>query len=114
MASLPATCRRSTTTCISVYFGSRHREVRTVIDERWYVVVTSIFEPTPAVQAYATIARGRLVVVGDKKSPSEWHCDGVDYLAPETQNSLGYALADALPWNHYARKMLGYLRAAER
>jgi STELLO glycosyltransferases len=85
-----------------------------VIDERWYVVVTSIFEPTPAVRAYATIAHGRLVVVGDKKSPSEWHCEGVEYLGPETQNSLGYALADALPWNHYARKMLGYLRAAER
>ena len=85
-----------------------------MIDERRYVVITSIFPPTRAVKAYADVARDRLIVVGDKKSPDDWELTGTEFLAAERQRELGYALAEALPWNHYARKMLGYLRAAER
>jgi hypothetical protein len=79
-----------------------------------FIVITSIFAPSEAVQRFAELAEWRLVVVGDRKSPPEWSWPGVEYLAPERQPDLGYRLAEALPWNHYARKMIGYLWAIER
>ena len=57
---------------------------------------------------------GRLIVVGDKKTPASWSLPQVEYLAPQAQVEDGGALAKALPWNHYCRKMLGYLRAVRR
>lgn len=79
-----------------------------------FVVVTSIFEPTAAVRRLAAHAPGRFIVVGDKKTPAGWSVPQVDYLAPEAQLAGGGALAGALPWNHYSRKMLGYVRAVQR
>ncbi|WP_109313748.1 hypothetical protein [Ruegeria sp. AU67] len=53
-----------------------------------------------------------LVVVGDRKTPDNWSCDGAEYLSVERQLSLGFRLSDALPFDHYCRKMIGYLLAA--
>ena len=33
-------------------------------------------------------------------------------VSPATQLALGFGLTELLPWNHYARKMVGYLWAA--
>lgn len=77
-----------------------------------YVVVTSISPPTAAVRRFAERTPGRLIVVGDRKTPAGWSLPHADYLAPEAQVAGGGALAGVLPWNHYCRKMLGYLRAA--
>ncbi|MDX6451504.1 MAG: hypothetical protein QOH16_1553 [Gaiellaceae bacterium] len=79
-----------------------------------FIVITSIFEPSEAVRRFGELAGWRLVVVGDRKSPPTWSWPGVEYLSPEQQPGLGYRLSEALPWNHYARKMLGYLWALER
>ena len=79
-----------------------------------YLVVTSIFPPTPAVRAFAELADWRVVVVGDKKTPAGWAHDGVTYLSPADQEALGFETARLLPWNHYGRKMLGYLYAMSR
>ncbi len=49
-----------------------------------------------------------LVVVGDRKTPADWSCPPAQYLGPDASTG---ALAAALPWNHYSRKMLGYLHA---
>lgn len=76
-----------------------------------YIVITSIFAPTEAVLAFAKMKDYTLVVVGDKKSPANWNCENVIYLSVEKQNEMGYALNDALPYNHYSRKMIGYLYA---
>jgi hypothetical protein len=76
-----------------------------------YIVITSIFEPTEAVKAFAALPDYRLLVVGDKKSPAHWQWDGVKYLSVETQQNLPHALSAVLPYNHYSRKMLGYLEA---
>jgi hypothetical protein len=79
-----------------------------------FIVITSIFDPTEAVLAFAKMKEYTLVVVGDKKSPADWHCDNVVYLSVEQQNAMGYALNEALPYNHYSRKMLGYLYAIQQ
>lgn len=76
-----------------------------------YIVITSIFEPTEAVKAFASLSDYQLLVVGDKKSPADWQWDGVHYLSVDAQQSLPYALSAVLPYNHYSRKMLGYLEA---
>jgi hypothetical protein len=81
------------------------------------VVVTTIQAPTPS--AEALLARLRplgapLVVVGDAKGPAAYAEDGVVFLPLGRQRELGFALAGALPQNHYARKNLGYLEAIRR
>jgi hypothetical protein len=76
-----------------------------------FIVVTSIQAPTEAVRRMAAIPGWQMVVVGDRKTPSDWQCDGVVYLSVEDQARMGAATTDCLPFGHYARKNLGYLYA---
>jgi hypothetical protein len=76
-----------------------------------FIVITSIFAPTLAVRSFAALHDWKLLVVGDRKTPLDWKCDGVSYLSPDKQLESGCAIATALPWNHYARKMVGYVHA---
>lgn len=46
-----------------------------------------------------------------KKSPENWECDGVEYLSVDDQVDLDFHLLSKLPYNHYCRKMVGYLKA---
>jgi len=76
-----------------------------------FIIITSIFPPTAAVRAYAKLSEWQVVVVGDKKTPENWKCVGVTYLSSSDQERLGFRLIKRLPWNHYCRKMVGYLYA---
>ena len=78
-----------------------------------YVVITSIFAPTEAVAKIATVSDYQLVVAGDKKSPVSWQVDGVEYLSVADQEAQGFSLSTKLPFNHYGRKMMGYLHAIQ-
>lgn len=78
------------------------------------IVITTIFEPSEAVQVYAGLSDRQLIVVGDKKTRADWTCEGADYLSLERQGFVGPDLAKVLPYNHYCRKMFGYLMAAQR
>ena len=75
------------------------------------IVITSIFEPTEAVKAFSEIDNCNLIVVGDKKTPQNWHCENAEFLSVKTQEDLGFELSKILPYNHYCRKMIGYLKA---
>ena len=77
------------------------------------IVITSIFPPSQAVKAFARQDGWNLIVVGDRKSPHDWQWKNVTYLSPTRQTQLGYRLTKRLPWNHYGRKMIGYLYAME-
>ncbi|HEY0042285.1 MAG TPA: hypothetical protein VGB71_16550, partial [Flavisolibacter sp.] len=79
--------------------------------QRTSIVITSIFPPTEAVHAFAQMDDYDLVVAGDKKTPADWQCDSVSYLSIEKQESIGKHLNAVLPYNHYCRKMMGYLHA---
>lgn len=76
-----------------------------------FSVVTSIYPPTDAVRRLAGLDGYELVVVGDKKSPPDWSCPGATFLPAAEQAGLAYNVATLLPWNHYCRKMIGYLHA---
>lgn len=76
-----------------------------------FIVITSIFPPTKAVVSFAQIKDYQLIVVGDKKTPLDWRCEGVSFLSAVEQENCGSNLAAVLPWNHYCRKMVGYVQA---
>ena len=78
-----------------------------------FIVITSIYQPTEAVKAFCSKKGYRVIVVGDKKTPDDWVCQGADFIGAAEQVELGYALEPLLPHNHYCRKMLGYLRAVQ-
>lgn len=75
------------------------------------IVITSIYPPTEAVIAFSKMKNHKLVVVGDKKTPPDWQCGNVDYLPVEDHGNIGMHLNKVLPFNHYSRKMMGYLHA---
>ncbi len=75
------------------------------------IVITSIFEPTEAVQLFAQSGKHDLIVVGDKKSPENWTCEHAQFIAVKDQLALPFRLINELPFNHYSRKMIGYLLA---
>lgn len=78
-------------------------------------VITSIFPPSDGVRAFEAKAEiDRLIVVGDKKTPGDWACGRVDFWSLERQLDECGEIARRLPVNHYCRKNIGYLVAAER
>jgi hypothetical protein len=75
------------------------------------IVITSIYPPTEAVVAFSNMTDYNLIVVGDKKTPANWQCNSVEFLSVDAQNGVGTHLNKVLPFNHYCRKMLGYVKA---
>jgi hypothetical protein len=76
-----------------------------------FIVITSIYHPTEAIQLYANIQNTNVVVVGDRKTPEVWRHEKVRYISIKEQESSDYRIARKLPYNHYSRKMFGYLYA---
>jgi hypothetical protein len=79
--------------------------------QRSFIVITSIFAPTKAVKKFASLSDYKLVVAGDKKSPANWEEANVTYLSVADQEAAGFRMSEKLPFNHYGRKMVGYLHA---
>lgn len=77
------------------------------------IVITSIFAPTEAVNSFSEMSEYHLIVVGDKKTPKDWYCNNVEYISITEQDNMGFKLIKTLPYNHYCRKMLGYLKAIQ-
>jgi hypothetical protein len=76
-----------------------------------FIIITSIYEPSEAVKKFATWKGWQVVVVGDRKTPKDWSCEGVKLLSIDEQYELFPALAKSIPENTYTRKTLGYLYA---
>jgi len=77
-------------------------------------VVTSIQSPTVSLRALAHAASHAgmgLVVIGDRKSPSQFALEGARFWPIAEQQRLDFDLVRRLPENHYARKNVGYLLA---
>jgi hypothetical protein len=75
------------------------------------IVITSIFAPTEAARRFASQDGWQLIVAGDRKTPADWECGSAIYLSPEAQENRGWKIGAVLPWNHYCRKLTGYLEA---
>ncbi|MBK8742585.1 MAG: DUF288 domain-containing protein [Betaproteobacteria bacterium] len=81
------------------------------------IVITSIQPPTPSVVAMTAKAAQigmRVIVVGDRKTPSVTWPNGVDFISLSDQSDLPYSLPTKLPIDHYSRKNIGYLIAVSR
>lgn len=77
-------------------------------------IVTTIQAPTDSLRRLAeAVGRvgGRLVVVGDTRTPAEFQLNGADFLSIASQLASGARFALELPTGHYARKNLGYVAA---
>ncbi len=76
-------------------------------------VITSIFPPTSSVASFAlSPAFDQVIVVGDLKSPEDYDLPGTRFIPVNEQRTLAWRSLAALPFNHYCRKMIGYLEAA--
>lgn len=75
------------------------------------IVITSIYAPTKGVVLFSKMNGHQLIVVGDAKTPRNWHRKNVAYLPLNEQEKKGFCLGKTLPQNHYCRKMIGYLYA---
>jgi hypothetical protein len=76
-----------------------------------FIIITSINYPTKALRAFSQFTDWNIVVVADRKTPKDWQLDNVKVLTVEEQEALPLETVKFLPWNHYARKNLGYLYA---
>ena len=77
------------------------------------VVITTIHPPGKATLAFGRLPGWRLVVAADRKTPDGWRQAGCRFIAEKDQRALSYGICKQLPWNHYSRKMIGYLVAIE-
>ena len=76
------------------------------------IIITSINPPTQAVQKIAKDCPDwDFIVVGDKKTPADWHWDNALLLSVADQAAMDSTYAAACPFNHYARKNIGYIKA---
>jgi hypothetical protein len=78
------------------------------------LVITTISAPNPALLQIAEGCRQhaiRMIVIGDSKSPADFHIPGVDFYDLKAQRDSGLSYANICPECHYARKNIGYLLA---
>lgn len=76
------------------------------------IVVTSINYPTKGLKKISDCCQNwNLIVVADKKTPTDWEYDGITLLSTEEQESIKSEFIQKLPFNHYSRKNIGYLQA---
>src|SRR6056297_3221617 len=75
------------------------------------IVITTINEKTKAITEFEKFSDWHVVIVGDKKSKPIENNVNLTYLSVQDQKKLGFSIVDALPFNHYTRKNIGYLYA---
>jgi hypothetical protein len=79
-----------------------------------FIVITTINSPTDSVKAFSQKEGYHLIVVGDKKTPVGWNSPNTKFISALEQDRLDAKWMKYLPWNHYSRKMVGYLHAIEK
>ncbi len=76
-----------------------------------FIIITTIFPPSEGLRLFSKQTNHELIVVGDKKTDKNWACEGAGFLSLKQQQKIGRYLKKKLPFNHYSRKMMGYLHA---
>ena len=79
-----------------------------------FIVITSIFKPSEAIEKFSALKDYHLVVVGDKKNIAGWEYNNCTFLNVDAQTTLAPSLANAIPFNNYGRKMIGYIYAMQQ
>lgn len=80
-----------------------------------YSVITTINEPSECVSELAAKHQEfnltDIIIVGDKKGPSQYDLRSTALLSIDKQLEKYNEIANLIPYNHYARKNIGYLHA---
>jgi hypothetical protein len=77
------------------------------------IVTTTINPPTEAIEAFQALPDWDLVVIGDKKTPRDYHLTRGVYVTPEEQDKYDSALSEAIGWNCIQRRSFGLLWAKD-
>lgn len=75
------------------------------------IITTTINPPTEAVLKFDAMEGWDLVVIGDRKTPSDYKLKRGTYVTPQEQESYDKALSDAIGWNCIQRRSFGMLWA---
>jgi hypothetical protein len=79
-----------------------------------YIVITTINPKSEGIDRFESFDDWKIVLVGDNKSQAIKSSRNLIFLSIEKQQDLGYKFFELCPYNHYARKNLGYLYAIEQ
>ncbi|NEO34785.1 MAG: DUF288 domain-containing protein [Moorea sp. SIOASIH] len=74
-----------------------------------YIIVTTINDKTEGISHFEQFQDWHIVLVGDCKTPAIDSSANLTFLSVSEQEKLGYELVKHCPYNHYARKNIGYL-----
>jgi hypothetical protein len=88
----------------------------TRLNTKTICVMTTIQPPGDCTRALAAKLASHgipLLVVGDRKGPSEFRLPGTTFVPLSDQARLAFSLSRLLPLNHYSRKNLAYLLAMQ-
>ena len=79
-----------------------------------FIVITTIHGKTDAIRSFEKKDGWHIVLVGDQKTPSINSSRNLTFLSVNDQEKLGYDFIKYCPYNHYARKNIGYLYAIQQ
>jgi hypothetical protein len=77
------------------------------------IVTTTINPPTKAIKLFDSLPEWHLIVVGDLKTPADYHLGYGTYLSPKEQEKIDKTLSDLIGWNCIQRRNFGLLVAHE-
>ena len=75
------------------------------------IVTTTINPPTKAVKLFQAMKDWDLVVIGDRKTPKDYHLERGIYMGPARQEKYDKELSDAIGWDCIQRRNFGLLVA---
>jgi hypothetical protein len=75
------------------------------------VIITTINSPTESIIKHINNPKYTVIIVGDKKTPTDYSYLNCIFLDIHLQTKLYPELSSLIPYNHYARKNIGYLYA---
>ena len=80
-------------------------------EKKTIAVLTTINQPKNKVGDWLEITKNKTIVVGDNKTPQDWHHDKCTYYSMSDQKKSEFQISLKLPENNYTRKNLAYLFA---
>lgn len=76
-----------------------------------FIVITTIHSKSQGINRFEQMDDWHVILVADKKSVPIESSRNLTFLSLEDQNDLGYKMTEVCPYDHYARKNIGYIYA---
>jgi hypothetical protein len=79
-----------------------------------YIIITTIHPKSAGIAKFEQMKDWQIILVGDRKSVPVEPSENLTFLSVADQRQLGYAFEEVCPYDHYARKNIGYLYALQQ